>query len=56
MNYNEILTQLAIKNNVSVKEIEKEMAFAISCAGLNCSVKDFIETTSASLIKTIYSK
>lgn len=57
MNYNEILRQLAIKENVSVKEIEKEMKTAIKSAGLDCSVKEFIETTTAALIlkKTIYS-
>lgn len=45
MKYSEILRQLARKENVSVKEIEQEMQQAIDLAGLNCSVKEFIETT-----------
>ena len=56
MSYEDILKQIAIKENVSIEEVESEMKMAIKFAGLNCSVKDFIETT-ASLIKeeTIYS-
>lgn len=57
MNCNKVLKQLATKENVSVKEIENEMKLAINSAGLNCSVKEFIETTAALLKeKTIYSK
>lgn len=56
MNYKKILRQLALKENVSVKEIESEMQAAINYAGLDCSVKEFIETTSKLLReKTIYS-
>ena len=56
MNYNQILKQIAVKENVSVKEVEKEMQAAIKAAGLDCSPKEFIETT-ALLVreKTIYS-
>lgn len=55
MNYNEILEQIASEEKVSVKEIEREMQKAIDLAGLNCSAKQFIEST-ANLIrrKTIY--
>lgn len=57
MNYNEIIRQLAIKENVSVEEIEKEMEAAIKYAELDCSAKEFIETTVALLKqKTIYSR
>lgn len=45
MKYKQILKQLSIKENVSVKEIEKEMKAAIETAGLNCSVKEFLKTT-----------
>ncbi|MBQ7288987.1 MAG: hypothetical protein IJW78_04585 [Clostridia bacterium] len=56
MNYDEILRYLANKNNVTIKEVENEMKEEISLAGLNCSVKEFIETTSILLKeKTIYS-
>lgn len=51
MDYNEILRQLALKENVSVAEIEKEMKAAIESAKINCSVKEFIETVSA-LVKS----
>ncbi len=46
MKYKEILKQLAIKENVTEKEIEKEMQLAINLAGLNCSVEEFIKTSS----------
>lgn len=55
MEYKQMLKQLANKENVSEKEIEREMQAAIKCAGQDCSVKEFIEITS-NLIqkKTIY--
>lgn len=40
-----------MKENVSVTEIETEMKSAISSAGLDCSVKEFIETITVLLIK-----
>ena len=57
MNYNKILRQIADRENISVKEVENEMRIAIKMAGLDCSPKEFIETT-ARLVKerTIYSK
>lgn len=56
MKYKQILKELALKENVSEKEIEREMKIAIEAAGLKCSVKEFIETTSNLLKqKTIYS-
>lgn len=57
MNYNRILKQIAAKENISVKEVEREMEIAIRAAGLDCSPKEFIEKT-ALLVrkKTIYSK
>ena len=51
MNYQEIIKQLAEKENVSVKEIEKEMQTAINYAGLDCSAEEFIKTVSATVIK-----
>lgn len=56
MSYNKMLKQLALKENISAKEIEREMQTAIDYAGLNCSVKEFVEITSKFIIeKTIYS-
>ncbi len=56
MNYKKILRQIAIKENTSVKEIEREMTAAIRAAGLTCSVKHFIENAAESVKqKTIYS-
>ena len=55
MTYKKMLKQLAQKENVSEKEIEREMQAAIRHAGYDCSVKEFIETA-ACLVKekTIY--
>ena len=47
MKYRKILKELSMKENFSMKEIEKEMKKAIKIAGLKCSVKDFIELGSA---------
>ncbi len=54
MSYKKMLKQLAIKENVSVKEIENEMQAAINNAGLDCTVKDFIEITSFFINKRRY--
>lgn len=55
MTYKKMLRQLALKENVSVKEIESEMQSAIKYAGLDCSIKEFIEiTTKLIKEKTIY--
>lgn len=57
MDYKAILKQLAKKENVSVSEIEKEMKYALSCAGINCSAEEFIKMISFFCErKTIYSK
>ena len=55
MSYNKMLKQLALKENISAKEIEREMQTAIDYAGLDCSIKEFIEITSKLIKeKTIY--
>ena len=55
MTYKKMLRQLALKENVSVKEIESEMQSSIDYAGLDCSIKEFIEITSKLIKeKTIY--
>ena len=55
MKYKDILKQLACQEKTTITEIEKEMQVAIDCAGLDCSVKEFIEL-SCQIIKekTIY--
>ena len=56
MRYKDIIKRISIKENISPKQVESEMQAAINSAGFNCSVQEFIETTSALLIqKTIYS-
>ena len=54
MKYKQILKALAQKENVSKKQIEREMIAAIKSAGLNCSPKEFIEEISSSLTKRLY--
>ena len=55
MKYKQILKELSRRNNLPPKEIEKEMKKALVCAGLNCSVKEFIENASVALARqTIY--
>ncbi len=57
MDYNSILNQLAEKENIPVSEIEKEMQYALNCAGVNCSAEEFIKKVSSIVEKqTIYSK
>ena len=57
MKYKKILKHLSKKENISTKEIEREMKIALMCAGIDCSVEKFIETTTNLLKeKTIYSK
>ena len=46
MTYEEILKHIARQEHISVEEVENEMKKAIAYAGLNCSVKEFIEHTS----------
>lgn len=52
MDYRKILRQIAEKEHISVKEVEKEMADALKSAGIDCSVKEFIEATA----KTVKSR
>ena len=54
MKYKEILRQLAIQENVSEKEIEKEMQLAIKAAGLNTTPKEFIEKATKQVEKRLY--
>ncbi len=54
MNYKKGLRQLSKKENVPVKELEREMEKAIRAAGLTCSVKDFIMSTAATAKKRLY--
>lgn len=54
MNYKKVLRQLSKKENVPVKELEREMEKAIRAAGLTCSVKDFIMSTAATAKKRLY--
>ena len=54
MKYNEILKTIAAKENRKPREIEKEMKAALKAAGLECSVKEFIETTSLSIRNRLY--
>ncbi len=44
MNYKKILKELSAKEKPPAKKLEKEMQAAINAAGLNCTVKEFIET------------
>ena len=56
MRYQKILRQIAVKENTSVTEVEKEMQKALIIAGLDCSVKEFIEIVARQVTeKTIYS-
>ena len=54
MGYYDVLRKIAIKENISVEEVENEMKMAIALAGLDCSVKEFVEVTAASIIKRRY--
>lgn len=47
MNYEDILLRLAIKENKSKEEIEKEMQKAIKYAGIDCPVSDFVFSVAA---------
>ena len=46
MPYKTILRQLAIKENKSEHQIEREMQQALIGAGLDCTVQEFVELTS----------
>ena len=46
MRYEDVLKVLAVKNGVTEKEIENEMQLALKLAGLECTVKEFINDVS----------
>ncbi len=54
MGYNEILKQLAIKENKTEKEIENAMQQAINRSGLECTAKEFIQIASFFINKRRY--
>lgn len=57
MKYKDIIKRIAQQEQVTEKEVEEDMKAALRMAGLDCSVKEFIET--AALLcqkKTIYSR
>lgn len=57
MRYQKILRQIAVKENTSVKEVERAMQEALIMAGIDCSVKEFIERMTEQIrARTIYSK
>ena len=51
MKYKQILKQISLKENVSVKEVEAEMKKALVAAGVNCSVKKFIRQAANRIAK-----
>lgn len=54
MNYKRILKTIAEKENVSVKEVENEMAAALTSAGITCSVQEFLEKATDILKRRLY--
>ena len=54
MKYNEILKKIAKDNNSSKKAVEAEMERALRLAGVNCSVKEFIENAANNLQNRLY--
>jgi len=55
MNYEEIVRQIAQKENVPQHEVKHEIELALNSAGLDCNAEDFIELMAAIIkIKTIY--
>ena len=56
MSYKKALKELAKRENTTTKNIELEMQKAIELAGIDCSVKDFVNTVTKIIKeKTIYS-
>ena len=43
MNYRKIIRCVAEKENISKKEVEKEMKKALTAAGLQCTPQEFIQ-------------
>lgn len=54
MKYYKILKNLARHEKVSEKEIETEMQLALIHAGLDCTVKEFIEQTTKTIRQRLY--
>ena len=54
MRYEDVLKVLAVKNGVTEKEIENEMQLALKLAGLECTVKEFINDVSFFVNKRRY--
>lgn len=54
MIYNEILKQIADRENVSVNDVEKEMDEAIRSAGIECSVEEFVDTMARMVMQRRY--
>lgn len=54
MKYKKILKELSTKNNIPVKQLEKEMQNAIKVAGLECTVKEFIEKGTKLIKQRLY--
>lgn len=50
MKYHKILKLIADKENVTVKEIEKEMEAALKAANINCSPQQFIKSITQKVI------
>ena len=42
MRYDDIISELAIKENISKEEVNREMSAALSDAGIECSVEYFV--------------
>ena len=54
MNYKKLLKRLSAQEKLPAKELEREMQAAISAAGLNCTVEEFIKTGTRLTKETIY--
>ncbi|MBP3390613.1 MAG: hypothetical protein J6L58_02870 [Clostridia bacterium] len=54
MKYKKLLKELSAKNNIPVKQLEKEMQNAINAAGLDCTVKEFIEKGTELIKQRLY--
>ena len=54
MNYKKILKNIAEKEKISVKVVEKEMLAALRAAGMTCSVKEFLENAVNDINSRLY--
>ena len=55
MSYDDIIKTLAIKENTTKEEIEKELSLAVKHTNLDCSASDLIFGVAELIKKTIYS-